>query len=231
MPTILLIEDDPRIMEMNTIVLAMHGYRVLQAEALAEADAILACEMPDLLVLDIMMPDGSGLDFCARLRLHCDVAVLFLTALGENEDITRGLRTGGDDYLAKPYDMQVFLARVEALLRRGLSRGRQAQAMVLRRSNLVLNIASMRALVDGEDAMLTPREFAILLTLAQHMDTEVTAAQLYESAWGRVAGDDVRAVRTQVSRLRSKLGVEESGRVDIIFERGRGYRLVVRDEP
>lgn len=213
---ILLIEDNPHIMKINRAALTRRGYRVVGAETIEKGRALLEHENPDLLILDIMMPDGNGLIFCEEVRKKSTLPILFLSALTENQDIVNGLMRGGDDYLPKPYNLDVLLARVEALLRRT----RRTIETVLTRGVLTLNTVSQCVLVNGEDILLTPKEFAILLYLVQNEGREIQMEQLYEEAWGKPMGDDTSAVKTTVSRLRKK--IETSG-FTIVFARGAGY--------
>lgn len=228
--TILLLEDTAEILKTNKRMLELHGYSVWSAVDVGEARYLTRETLPDLMVLDILLPDGSGLAFCREIRERADVPILFLTALGENADIVEGLRAGGDDYLPKPYDYDVFLARVEALLRRTRSRQhteppRQALAL----GPLRLELSTMRGFLEEKDLLLTPKEFLTLLTLAQREGEEVASDTLYQSAWGDEAGSDTRAVRTQVSRLRAKLGCDDGGPFTLAAKYGRGYVLRRRE--
>ena len=215
--TILLIEDNPAVLKANHKLFTMHNYHVLTAQNLAEAQTHIQASQPDLLVLDILLPDGSGLDFCRDLRRTMSVPVLFLTALGTKSMVVKGLRTGGDDYLTKPYHMQELLARAETLLRRA------APQTIIERGPLCLDITAMRAFVNGEDAMLTPREFSVLHLLVTNEGNELSPERIYRSAWGQNATSDTRAVRTQISRLRTKLKMNEHVTFSICAERGKGY--------
>lgn len=219
--TILLIENNPDVMKINRVALTMRGYRVLEAETIGKGRTLLGIERPDLIILDIVMPDGNGLILCEEVRKKSDTPILILSALNENHDIVNGLMRGGDDYLPKPYDMSVLLARVEALLRRC----RRATETVLTRGDLTLDTVSQRALVNGKDALLTPKEFAILLCLVRSEGRELQTNRLYEAAWGQPMGDDTNAVKIAVSRLRKK--IEPTGfKIDVV--RGAGYCLITK---
>ncbi|MDL2217440.1 response regulator transcription factor [Christensenellaceae bacterium OttesenSCG-928-M15] len=219
---ILLVEDNEKIMEVNRRLLELHGYTVETAMNLQQAQARVKRRVPDALVLDIMLPDGSGLAFCEELRGNSGVPILFLSALGEDADVVAGLRAGGDDYLAKPYSLEVLVARIEALLRRF---ERQHPAPRGKLGNLVLDPASRRAYCEDADLLLTAKEFAILEMLLTNCDRFLPAAALYETAWGLDANEDVNAVKTHISRLRGKL--EAAGcTMAIVSGRGKGYRLV-----
>lgn len=216
--TILLIEDNLDIMKINCSALAMRGYRILEAVSIEQGQALLGQETFDLIILDIILPDGSGLDFCEKVRKKSEIPILFLSALGENQDIINGLTRGGDDYLPKPYGLEVLLARVNALLRRTCHK----PEAVITIGELSLNTFTRRAMIGGEDILLTPKEFAILLYLVQNAGEKVPAEQLYEAAWGQPMMEDANAVRVAVSRLRDK--IELCGlRIETVW--GRGYRL------
>lgn len=216
--TILLIEDNSDIMKINSSALTMRGYRVLEAETLEKSRALLEIERPDLIILDVMMPDGDGLNFCEEVREKSDLPILILSALNENQDIVNGLMRGGDDYLPKPYDLDVLLARVGALLRRV---GRATET-VLTRGTLTLDTVSQRALVNGKDTLLTPKEFAIILCLVRNEGRKIQTEQLYQAAWGQPMAEDTNAVKINVSRLRKK--IEPTG-FTIAFVRGAGYHF------
>lgn len=169
-----------------------------------------------------MLPDGNGLSYCQELRANNDVRILFLSALGNKADTLKGLRAGGDDYMAKPYDMDELLARAEALLRRGRLNGLAEQPLC--QGELELDPISRRALLNGRDILLKPKEFALLEVLMRNDGATVTADELYAKVWGMQPAGDARTVKEHISRLRSKLG--ECSAFLILSERGRGYRLI-----
>jgi DNA-binding response OmpR family regulator len=220
MYNILLVEDNLEIQEVNkNMLIQCGGYRVRLAKNLAEARERLAEAEPDLIVLDIMLPDGSGLDFLQELRRSADIPVLLLTALGEPSDTAKGLRAGGDDYLAKPYDNDELLARIESLLRRA-SRPQKT----LTKGRLALNVNSGMAFIDGRDLLLSPKEFAVLLFLAQNEGKTVNAEYLYREVWGLPLFNK-QTVKNRISELRKKLEDAASG-CYIESVRGEGYCFV-----
>lgn len=117
MSLILLVEDNQKIMQINSIALKRYGYDILQADTVERALQLLCVHTPDIIVLDIMLPDGNGIDLCRKLKKERDIPILFLTALGANQDMIEGLRAGGNDYLVKPYPLDVLAARIEVQLR------------------------------------------------------------------------------------------------------------------
>ena len=157
---ILLVEDNPHIMAINDAALHMRGYRTLQAETAHKCRELLCFHAVDLIVLDILLPDGDGVALCREIKQEYDVPILFLTAMGENEDIVKGLTAGGDDYLTKPYDLEVFMARVEARLRAAHPKERAVRLGPLR-----MNLLSGRAYIGETDLNLTQKEFAAHLQI------------------------------------------------------------------
>ena len=197
---LLLIEDNPRIQLANKDMLELLDYEVSIAMNLAEARGCISVQIPDVIVLDIMLPDGSGLDFLRELRQSSYLPVLMLTALGTTEDTVRGLSLGADDYLAKPYDYPVLAARVDALLRRA---GRVPESLV--KGKLTFNLLSGQAFIEDADMLLTGKEFSVLLRLAQNEDKLLSAEALYETVWRMPLAGDSQAVRSVIARLRVKL--------------------------
>ena len=159
--TILLVEDNPHIMEINREALMMEDYAVLEATDGRACMEQLAAHDVDLIVLDIMLPDSDGLTLCREIKCRYDTPVLFLSALGENEQIIKGLRAGGDDHLPKPYDIGVLLARIEARLR-----SHQRSKRFITYNGLRLDTVSMIAWWEETDLLLTQKEFLLLMTLA-----------------------------------------------------------------
>ncbi|MBQ3356306.1 MAG: response regulator transcription factor [Clostridia bacterium] len=215
--TILLVEDNPHIMEINREVLAGEGYRVLQAADGKTCRSLLEETDVDLIVLDIMLPDADGLALCGEIKARYDIPILFLSALGENAQIIEGLRAGGDDYLPKPYDIGVLVARVAARLRAA-----QRKKRFVTQYGLRLDTVSMLAYADGRDLLLTQKEFLLLLTLLQSGDRMIGKDELYQTVWGVPPGGDHSALYTTVSRLNKKLD-GTGNRVN--YHRGEGYIL------
>ncbi len=218
MSTILLVEDNPHIRKINTQVLTQRGYDLLQTDTVAGCRELMRWNPVDLVVMDIMLPDGSGLELCREIKSRFHIPVLFLTALGENKEIVEGLRAGGDDYLTKPYDLEVLVARVEARLRSHAESRRYVCYGCLR-----LDTVSLCGYLGDRDMLLTQKEFVVLLILARSAGREVDSSQLRQ-VWGDDADGDNQALWTLISRLRKKLNSEES-RLEILSRRGGGYLL------
>lgn len=211
---VLLVEDNEQILRGNEKMLRRNGYETISAMTLQAAYAAVNERKPDAIVLDIMLPDGSGLDFMRELRRSSDVPILLLTGLTTSTDIIRGLSDGGDDYLTKPYDFGVLLARVEAMLRLSSRIPRQ-----LVKGELTLDIRANRAFFGGEDMLLTQKEFAVLLLLAENENQVLSTGYIYETVWKQAPNSDMSgAVKTVISRLRRKLNedfyIENNREVD-----------------
>lgn len=217
---VLLVEDEPEFLAFNARRLEAEGYRVSCAATLREARLAVRADPPDLVVLDILMPDGSGLDFCRDLRADTGVPVIFLTSLGERDQIVAGLRSGGDDYLSKPYHIEELVARVEAQLRRAALLRQTGDAPEIQ--GLELDLIRQRARWEGRDMNLRPKEFQLLALLAQSRNRWSTADELYTAVWGMAA--------MHLSALRLKLQAETGDALDVEHVRRRGYRLSVTDE-
>lgn len=166
-----------------------------------------------------MLPDGNGIALCRELKERYHIPILFLTALGENQDIVEGLRAGGDDYLPKPYDLEVLAARIEARLRDRTNSRRYVCYGCLK-----LDTVSLSGYVNDEDILLTQKEFTVLLLLAQNAEHKVSHTELVRAVWGTEAESETRALWTLISRLRKKLQNGES-RLEISSLRGGGYLL------
>jgi len=214
---LLLIEDEPLVQANNKRILQRRGYTLRQAFSLAEARELIGRELPRAIVLDIQLPDGDGLEFLQELRKKSNVPVLMLTAMGTTQDIIRGLEAGGDDYLTKPYDLSVFLMRVEALLRRA-----SLVPDTLEIGPLKLDPASGRAFIDGTNVTLSQKEYSLLSQFVQHPNMILSAEYLYEKVWGQEMFEDDNSLKVAVSKLRSKLA--DSG-YTITSSRGEGYYI------
>ena len=218
--TILIIEDDRDLLYANKIMLEEKGYHVITAENLTGARNQMYENIPDLILLDVMLPDGSGLDFLVELRAAHTVSrslpVLVLTALDSDDDVVAGLDMGADDYLTKPYAKSVLLARIATLLRRAHI------DEVIEYGPITLDMNTLSARLSGEDMMLTQRDFAMLYYFIKHDNRNIPPDQLYLQVWNQPMSLDSSAVKTAVSRLRTKLA--DSG-YTISAERGMGYRF------
>jgi DNA-binding response OmpR family regulator len=212
---ILLVEDNKKVQAFNKPLFMKRGFSVETAVTLAEAREAMQRQTPDAIILDIGMPDGSGLDFLGELRRTSNIPVLLLTGYGEDKDIVAGFQTGCDDYLAKPYTFEVLHVRLLRLLQAA-----EQMPETVSRGSLILRLASREAYVNGVDLLLTPKDFALLQFLVQNENRLMSAKQLYETVWGRPMADDSQALGKAVSRLRQKL---KGCGYTVIAEYGTGY--------
>ena len=219
MNTILLIEDNSKILESNREYLEAEGYTVHTAVTLKGGRTILQNQEIDLIVLDIMLPDGSGVDFCADIRKRYDIPVLYLTCLEEDAALVGALKAGGDEYMTKPYRLDALSARVMALLRR--VRIERSAPEIFKVGPLTVDCGKRMMMLYGADMMLKPKEFDLLLTLIHGMDRLFSAEELYALAWSGSAVD-TQTVRVHISSLRKKL--EESPFI-IVTEQRKYYSL------
>ena len=221
--TILLIDDEPQIRKFLRISLAAQGYKVLEAANGGEGLAQAALAKPDLLVLDLGLPDMDGQQVLAEVREWSQVPILVLSVrAGEGEKV-KALDNGANDYVTKPFGIQEFLARVRALLRQGQV-GESAPASVSVGA-LTVDFAFRRVTVDGQDVSLTRKEYAVLAQLAQHAGRVVTQQQLLKDIWGPTHVEDTHYLRVVVGHLRGKLGDDPAQPRFITTEAGVGYRL------
>jgi DNA-binding response OmpR family regulator len=220
---LLMVEDDPDITLALRLLFTRAGYEVSHAgdgrSGLREAYA----SHPDLVVLDVGLPEMDGWQVLERLRDVSDVPVLVLTAHGQETDKVRGLRSGADDYLTKPFANAELLARVEALLRRASNAATWA-SQVYDDGLLNLDPTGRRAYVDGEEVRLTPTEFRLLNALVRHAGAVLSPNQLLAQAWDDPTGIGQERVKFAVLRLRRKLGWTDPETSPIESVRGFGYR-------
>ena len=223
MKRILLVEDNPLILKMNARYLASLGYAVEEAATVREAAACLARFEPDLVVLDVMLPDGDGVELCERIRRGHGMPILFLTAKVAGSDIVSGLKSGGDDYLTKPYDLDVFGAHVEALLRRA---DRELPADSLRRAGpLTFDLVKRVTSVNGTDLALSGKEYSVLYYLAGRRGQTVSREELCRAVWGLDTDAEEAILWTTVSRLKKKIAPYEE--LFYIDSDHSGYELII----
>ena len=213
--TILLVEDNPHYLKINREILSSKGYKVLEADTLAKGREIFLKEIPALIILDIMLPDGDGIMLCEELREGSDVPILFLSAKKADSDVIAGFEAGGDDYLPKPYSLSILLKRVEALLRRS-----SQMPEMLTKDALTLDPLAGQAFLDGEDLLLSQKEFSLLLLFFQNENKILSAEFIFEKVWKAPLGEDRNTLQALISNLRKKIVMSGYG---IDARRGQGY--------
>lgn len=221
-PHVLLIDDEAPIVRVLTSSLAAAGYRVSSAGAGAAALAVIAQTAPDVVVLDLGLPDMDGKEIIARLREWCDAPIVVLSARHDETERIAALDEGADDYVTKPFHMGELQARLRAALRH---RARRDQQRGFSSGGLVVDFERRRVTVEGQEIKLPKKEFDLLRTLAQHAGQVVTHKQLLAAGWGG-AVTDTQFVRVYIGTLRQKLEADPSAPRLILTEPGIGYRLV-----
>jgi len=235
MAKIVAVDDDPSIVELVRINLEIQGHDVYTAPEGVAGFALVQQELPQLVILDVMMPGVDGFTVCKRIRQNPateKIPVLMLTALGMTDDKVQGFDVGADDYLVKPFEIPELLVRVRALLRR--SGGVPATAALpelLSVGELTLIPENLEVKVAGQITKLTPTEFEILNTLMQQHGQAIALGKLLKDVWGYAEDDDVETIRVHVRHLRTKLAkiAPDKDYVETIY--GGGYRLIPEGLP
>jgi len=219
---ILLVDDEPTLLDTLAFNLRNVGYVVVTAVDGVAALEQARVEAPDLVILDLMLPELDGLTVCRSLRQVSDTPIMVLTARTGELDKIVGLESGADDYLTKPFSLGELQARIRALLRRA---GPRRQGDELLAGNLALNLASRRATLDGKELVLSPKEFSLLVELMRNQGAVLSRDLLLTRVWGYDFYGDNRTVDVHVRWLREKIEVNPSEPVRIITVRGIGYRF------
>jgi two-component system KDP operon response regulator KdpE len=219
---VLVVDDEPQIVRGLKIILRSAGYAVEAAETKAEAMVALSSRPPDALVLDLVLPDGQGVDVCREVRSWSRLPILVLSAVGDEREKVRALDAGADDYVTKPFGTDELLARLRAVLRRSAEAGGSPRVEL---GELTIDIADRRVTRGGEEIHLTPIEFELVRALAQNEGRLVTHRQLLQAVWGPEYGEETHYLRVHVAHIRAKLEADPSRPRYLITEPGVGYRL------
>ena len=219
--SVLVVEDESSIASFVALYLKNAGYRIQAAGTGREALERVASEKPDLIVLDLMLPDIDGLEVCRRVRQSSDVPILMLTARDEDVDKIIGLEVGADDYLTKPFNPRELVARVKSILRRSVPERREVQTKQIKHGDLEIDVGRREVLVAGKEVQLAPKEFDLLWELLDHRGLVLTRDQLLERVWGYTFAGDTRTVDVHVRQLRRKLGDASP----IVTVWGVGYKV------
>ena len=222
------VDDDVAIARLVSVNLAARGYRVKQFSSGIEALTNLQSDRPDLIVLDLLMPDSDGLEIAQAIRESSQVPILVLSVRDEASAKLAALDLGADDYITKPFRVDELLARVRAILRRSTitESGEASPNYSYRSGELLIDLETMRVTSHLQPVRLTPREWATLRVLVKYAGRIVSPRQLLQEAWGADYGDEGDYVRTYITRLRRKLEPVPHQPRYILLERGLGYRLV-----
>ncbi|WP_341280973.1 response regulator transcription factor [Paenibacillus sp. FSL H8-0537] len=220
MPKILVVDDDPNIRELVSILLRREGFQIIEAQDGQDALELLETVLPDLAVIDVMMPRMDGWTLCETLRASYDMPLLLLTAKGETANKVKGFGLGADDYMVKPFEPLELAVRIKALLKRY----RIAASQTVELGQLTLNLSEFHVTMAGKRILLPPKEFELLFKLASYPDKTFSREQLIEQIWGMNYEGDERTVDVHIKRLRERFTEEEAG-IRIVTIRGLGYRM------
>ena len=224
MPKILVVDDEPNIIELAKLYLEREGYQV---EGVANGHDALSRQStlnPDLIILDLMLPDIGGFEVCRQIRTESNVPILMLTARTEDTDKIVGLELGADDYLTKPFNPRELVARVGAILRRyqtGLKPSDTIEAGKLR-----IDLSRHEVAVDGQPVKLRTKEFALLATFAQNLGMVLSREKLLDMVWGFDYYGETRTVDVHVNHLRDKIAGSD---INIETVRGTGYKMTISE--
>jgi two-component system, OmpR family, KDP operon response regulator KdpE len=224
-PRILVVDDEPQIVRALKVVLREAGFDASAAETAAEALDAAAVRPPEAAIIDLVLPDGDGIELTQRLREWSEMPILVLSAVGEESQKVRALEAGADDYVTKPFGTRELVARLNAALRRA---GRAEEEPVIAVDGLEIDLASRIVRVNGEPVHLTPIEFELLRVLARNRGRLMTHRKLLLDVWGPEYVDDIQPLRTHIARLRGKIESEDHGTRGnhfIVTEPGVGYRF------
>jgi len=219
--TILVVEDETSIASFVSAYLKNAGYAVRTASTAQAAVVELTSKVPALIVLDLNLPDGDGVELCRRIRKSSDVPILMLTARDEDVDKIIGLEVGADDYMTKPFNPRELVARVKSVLRRAAPERRRSESAELRHGDLVINSGKREVYVGDEEIRLAPKEFELLWELLDHRGIVLSRDQLLERVWGYTFAGDTRTVDVHVRQIRRKLGDASP----IVTVWGVGYKV------
>ncbi len=225
---VLVVDDEPQIRKFLRISLSAHGYEVIEAARGEEAVAKCATASPDLMILDLGLPDLDGQDVIARIREWSKMPIIVLSVRAAEAEKVAALDLGADDYITKPFGIHELLARVRAVLRSRSREGEQPLAVVTV-GDLAVDIARRRVRVAGTEVKLSRKEFALLCLLARHAGRIVTHQQLLREVWGPAHEHETHYLRIYIGHLRQKLGDDPTRPRYIGNEPGVGYRLLEAD--
>ena len=227
--TLLLIDDDAEVLEMNGKFLASQNFNVFTASNPLRGISLVKSKHPDCIVLDVMMPGMDGYEVCAKIREFANTPIIFLTGKASEDDKIKGLVSGGDDYIIKPYSLKELKARIDAVLRRvNMHSAPQNNDNTMTFGDLSIDIAAHKAMYIDEDLQLTNREYDVLMYLCTHPNRVVTFEELGEALFGTYNDLDRRTVMVNVSRLRKKMGVSYTLENMIETVWSKGYKFIIK---
>ena len=225
-PVVVVIEDEPQIRRFLRAALTGQGYRLFEADTGEDGLIEAASRQPDVVILDLGLPDIDGLAVIRRLREWSAVPIIVLSARGQERDKVEALDAGADDYLSKPFGVEELLARLRVALRHHARVDRESTESTFTVGDLLIDLARRRVLVRGVEVHLTPIEYRLLATLVQHAGRVITQRQLLREVWGPNTEDHAHYLRVYMAHLRRKLETDSARPRYLSTEPGVGYRLL-----
>jgi two-component system KDP operon response regulator KdpE len=230
-PLVLVVDDEPRIIRFVSINLEMEGFRVIEAHNGLEALEAVREQIPDLVLLDVMMPEMDGFETLRMIRETSSVPVIMLTVRNAEEDKVRGLDAGADDYITKPFSPRELVSRVRAVLRRMQPLAEPGTSIVKIDDRLGVDLNTGEAIIEGERVKLRPTEFRLLRHLIENAGWTVPHGTLLAKVWGYEYKDAISYLRLYINYLRKKIEPDPSNPQYILTERGLGYRFIDFERP
>lgn len=224
---ILAVDDEPLYIRLLKVNLEAEGYEVISAQNGEEALEKIAAQIPDLIIMDVMMPRLDGISTCIRIRQFSDVPIILLTAMGEEHDRVNGLNIGADDYVVKPFSATEMVARVRAVLRRTHSQSESKTTQNFIHGNLRIDLAKAEIWKNDKQVFLSATEYKLLLYFAHHVGQVLTAEELLEATWGSSYKNEKEILWVSIARLRQKLEDNPHSPVHIVTRTGMGYQMPV----
>jgi two-component system KDP operon response regulator KdpE len=227
-PRILVIDDEPQILRALRTILSAHQYQVTVAQTGEQGLALAAAEQPDLIILDLGLPDLDGITVCARLREWTQTPIIILSVRNQERDKVKALDQGADDYLVKPFGIEELLARIRVALRHQATSQGSAEP-VITAGPLEIDLARHIVTLEGAEVKLTATEFKLLAYLASHTGRVLTHQNILNNVWGPEYLDNVEYLRVFMSQLRKKIETDPKQPRYLLSEPGVGYRFITED--
>jgi two-component system KDP operon response regulator KdpE len=228
---VLVVDDEPRMVEFIRMNLDLEGYRVSTASNGREAIERVREDLPDLVLLDVMMPEMDGFEALRRTREISTVPVIMVTVRGDETDLIRGLELGADDYVSKPFSPRELLSRIKALLRRAETPTAVGQQQIKIDDDLTIDFSKRMVIVRGQETKLRPTEYRLLHHLVNNAGWVMTHEMLLTKVWGHEYRDETPYLRLYITYLRKKIEADPSNPKYILTERGVGYRFKEFESP
>jgi two-component system KDP operon response regulator KdpE len=224
-PLVLVVEDEPQMRKFIRASLASRGYRILEAERASEVIMLITSHNPDLVLLDLGLPDGDGIELTRQVREWSRVPIIVISARGREDDKVAALDAGADDYLTKPFAVNELLARMRVAQRHANAPTTAVESQVFEFGELRVDVARREITLSGQAVHLTPIEYKLLHLFARHAGKVLTHRQILKEVWGPGYATQTHYVRVQMAELRKKIEVDPSRPKLLVTEPGVGYRL------